>query len=160
MYVHAYSLSIDEDDAFESDFASTDEAGAQEDVDAAAENMVREEEKGVRRVCMLTLTPFTLANEPWTCVSQAGRTQLEKITAAAHARNKVTFNPQAAEMQERSAPPKPKRRVSMGVVINAETGEVMESARKRQSRRTHTMMNTSATDNRMKEEVEKKVRSI
>ena len=92
----------------------------------------------------------------WTDISQAGRTQLEKITAAAHARQKATFNPQAAETP-RSTPPKTKRRVSMGVVINEETGEVIESARKRQSRRTHTMMNTSATFNRMKEEEVKKV---
>lgn len=91
---------------------------------------------------------------------QGGRTQLEKITAAAHERQKMTFNPQATETQRSAPPTKPKRRVSMGVVINAETGEVMEGARKRQSRRTHTMLNTSATVSRMKEEVVKKVRSI
>ncbi|KAJ3489399.1 hypothetical protein NLI96_g2163 [Meripilus lineatus] len=133
--VHLPPHSTDEEDAFSSDFESTDEEGAQEDVDAAAEDMAKEEEKRVRR---------------------GGRTQLEKITAAAHERQKMTFNPQATETQRSAPPTKPKRRVSMGVVINAETGEVMEGARKRQSRRTHTMLNTSATVSRMKEEVVKK----
>ncbi len=40
----------DEQDAFESDFESTDEEGAQEDVDAAAERMVRDEEKQKKKV--------------------------------------------------------------------------------------------------------------
>ena len=45
-------LEIDEEDAFESDFESTDEEGAQEDVDAIAEKMVQEEERQTtRRVC-------------------------------------------------------------------------------------------------------------
>ena len=40
----------DEQDDFGSDFESTDEEGAQEEVDAAAEKMVREEEKKGRKV--------------------------------------------------------------------------------------------------------------
>jgi hypothetical protein len=40
----------DEQDAFESDFESTDEEGVQEDVDAAAEKMVHEEEKRAKKV--------------------------------------------------------------------------------------------------------------
>lgn len=43
----------DEEDAFESDFESTDEEAMLEDVDAAAEKVVREEERKTRRVCML-----------------------------------------------------------------------------------------------------------
>ncbi len=48
----------DEEDIFESDFESTDEEGAQEDVDAAAENLIRQEESRVRKVvhdCRLTI---------------------------------------------------------------------------------------------------------
>lgn len=41
---------LDEQDAFESDFESTDEEGAQEDVDAAAEKMVQDEEKQKKKV--------------------------------------------------------------------------------------------------------------
>lgn len=43
-------LSADEDDVFGSDFESTDEEGAQEDVDAAAEKLIRQEESRVRKV--------------------------------------------------------------------------------------------------------------
>ena len=44
-------LYADEEDIFESDFESTDEEGAQEDVDAAAEKLIRQEESRVRKVC-------------------------------------------------------------------------------------------------------------
>ena len=44
------SFVLEEEDAFGSDFASTDEEGAQEDVDAVAERMVQEEEKTKRKV--------------------------------------------------------------------------------------------------------------
>ena len=54
--------------------------------------------------------------------------------------------------------PKVKRRVSMGIVVDAETGEVVEST-KRHSQRRHTMLNTSMTDLRLKDELEKKVRN-
>ena len=45
----------DEQDAFESDFESTDEEGAQEDVDASAEKMIKEEERKIRKAgCSLS----------------------------------------------------------------------------------------------------------
>ena len=50
------TFTADEQDAFESDFESTDEEAAQEDVDAAAEKMIREEEKKTRKV-RLRLSP-------------------------------------------------------------------------------------------------------
>lgn len=51
---HAISLTrIDEEDAFESDFESTDEEVAQEDVDATAEKLVREEERATHKACCL-----------------------------------------------------------------------------------------------------------
>lgn len=45
----------DEQDAFGSDFESTDEEGAQEDVDATAEKMVRDQEAPSRKVSLLRL---------------------------------------------------------------------------------------------------------
>lgn len=48
-----------------------------------------------------------------------------------------------------------KRRVSLGVAVNAETGEVIEQ-KKRHSQRRHTMLNTSETINRVKDAEEKK----
>lgn len=60
---------------------------------------------------------------------------------------------------------KPKRRVSLGVVVNAETGEVIQGGAgtvgaKRHSQRRHTVMNTSATVNRIKDAEEKRVRAF
>lgn len=91
---------------------------------------------------------------------QTARSKLEKVTAIAHARQKATFNPETQKTTNaESSETKLKRRVSLGVVIDAETGEVMERA-KRQSTRSHTMLNTSATVSRMKDEKEKKVASL
>lgn len=133
-----FILEKDEEDAFGSDFESTDEEAVQADIDAAAERIIREEERTVRK---------------------SARSKLDKVTAAAHARQKATFKPQdrPSESRERvpSSEAKVKRRVSLGVVVDAETGEVVERA-KRQSSRRHTMMNTSATVSRLKDEQEKK----
>ena len=76
----------------------------------------------------------------------------------AHARQKATFHP---ELITNNAPKaKMKRRVSLGVVIDAETGTIVESGNtKRHSQRSHTMLNTSMTDLRIKDEMEKKVRT-
>ncbi len=98
---------------------------------------------------------------PWCRLAhrfQAARSQLDKVTAAAHARNKATFNPQIAETSAPKTPAvsKPKRRVSMGVVVDAETGEVMESG-KRHSLRRNTLMATSISEIRARDEQEKKV---
>lgn len=78
----------------------------------------------------------------------------------------MTFNPEATSSQPRRSQgvPKPKRRVSLGVVVNAETGEVIEGGAgavgvKRHSQRRHTVMNTSATVNRIKDAEEKRVRA-
>ncbi|EKM60548.1 uncharacterized protein PHACADRAFT_110047 [Phanerochaete carnosa HHB-10118-sp] len=129
-------IRVDEQDAFESDFESTDEEGAQGDVDASAEKIVQDEERKVKKVA---------------------RTQLEKVTAAAHARQKATFDPDLStnDQLKTAVQRKMKRRVSMGVVVDAETGAVVESG-KRQSQRSHTRLNTSMTDLRIKDEMEKK----
>ncbi|KAF9235858.1 YL1 nuclear protein-domain-containing protein [Melanogaster broomeanus] len=129
----------EEEDIFESDFASTDEEAAQEDMDEG-DIAVREEQRRER---------------------QTARTRVEKATAAAHARQRVTFDPEVISSQRKQKPSQKKKRyVSLGVAVNAETGEVIEGSGtigvKRQSRRTHTIMNTSATVNRMKDAEEKK----
>ena len=85
------------------------------------------------------------------------RSQLEKVKAAAHARQRATFNPQIrTDVTKPSAPPKPKRRVSLGVVVDAETGLVMPSG-KRHSQRSYTVLSTSTSDARFRDELEKKV---
>ncbi|KAG6371260.1 YL1 nuclear protein-domain-containing protein [Boletus reticuloceps] len=127
----------EEEDAFESDFASTDEEAVQEDVEEE-DRAVREEERQERKTA---------------------RARVEKATAAAHARQRVTFNPGATTSRPRTQ--KPKRRVSLGVVVNAETGEVIEGGAgtvgvKRKSQRRHTILNTSATVNRIKDAEEKR----
>jgi hypothetical protein len=70
----------------------------------------------------------------------------------------VTFNPElyddAAE-ETSSVAAKKKRRVSLGLAIDAETGEVINNAQ-RQSRRLHTILNTSATAQRMKKDAQDK----
>ncbi|EGO19422.1 hypothetical protein SERLADRAFT_453395 [Serpula lacrymans var. lacrymans S7.9] len=126
----------DEEDIFESDFASTDEEAIQEGLDPG-EATVQDEERKERK---------------------AARARVDKATAAAHARQRVTFNPQAHSSSSNDASrPKlrPKRRVSLGVAINVETGEVIEGS-KRQSQRRHTIMSTSATVSRIKDAEEKK----
>ncbi|KAG1809860.1 YL1 nuclear protein-domain-containing protein [Suillus plorans] len=127
----------DEEDVFESDFASTDDEAAAEDIDTG-EKTVEDEERRARR---------------------SARARVEKATAAAHARHRVTFNPQTETSEKRpnKEAQKLKRRVSLGVAVNAETGEVIEGGtRQRQSQRSHTIMNTSATVNRMKDAEEKR----
>ncbi|KAJ3868145.1 YL1 nuclear protein-domain-containing protein [Lentinula novae-zelandiae] len=129
-----------EEDVFESDFESTDE----EEPAAAEHEPVENEEKQARKVA---------------------RSRLERATAAAHDRQKVTFNPTATtEGASTSTPaytsktkPKRKRRVSLGFTINAQTGEViaendqdqddrnMVRRRKRSSKRQTTIKNTTDT---------------
>lgn len=53
------------------------------------------------------------------------RSRVEKATAAAAVRQRVTFNPTAHEDSPAREPPKQKRRVSLGVAIDAATGEVV-----------------------------------
>ena len=100
------------------------------------------------------------------------RTRLERQTAAAHARNKVTFDPQArAQAASSSSKSKPSskskgkkkgRRVSFvdggKIVDDAEDEDEGKRKGKRQSRRSHTVLNTSATVSRMKNAEERRVR--
>ncbi|KAG6916920.1 hypothetical protein DXG01_004681 [Tephrocybe rancida] len=131
----------DEEDVFGSDFESTDEEAAQDDADVG-DKVAQEEERRARK---------------------DARSRVEKATAAAHARQKITFNPQAqAEASPSKRKPKdPRRRVSLGVAVNAETGEVLPAdmsspRKKRHSQRKHTILNTSAAVARIKRSEEKK----
>ncbi|KAJ3853921.1 YL1 nuclear protein-domain-containing protein [Lentinula lateritia] len=117
-----------EEDVFESDFESTDE----EEPAAAEQEPVENEEKQARKVA---------------------RSRLERATAAAHARQKVTFDPSATiEGASTSTPastsktkPKRKRRVSLGFTINAQTDGTAVRRRKRSSKRQTTIKNTTDT---------------
>ncbi|KAG6886560.1 hypothetical protein C0992_003385 [Termitomyces sp. T32_za158] len=128
----------EEEDVFGSDFASTDEEN-QEDLDAG-EKAVQEEERRAKK---------------------DARSRVEKATAAAHARQKVTFNPRAEASSSQSKPKDLKRRVSLGPAVNAETGEVLpvgpsSPKKKRHSQRRHTILATSAAAERLKRSEEKK----
>ncbi|THV01225.1 hypothetical protein K435DRAFT_409380 [Dendrothele bispora CBS 962.96] len=138
-----------EEDAFESDFESTDEEATQGDAEGG-EREVQDSEKRERK---------------------AAKTRLERATAAAHERQKVTFDPTAYAASPSASKPKkgkPKRRVSLGLTINAETGEVMAVQNEdgetgtgptRKSKRGSTRLNTTETVKRMLESEEKKAQA-
>ncbi|EPQ61163.1 hypothetical protein GLOTRDRAFT_135702 [Gloeophyllum trabeum ATCC 11539] len=131
-----FELKKDEDDVFESDFESTDEEAAQE-APEAVEKAVQDEDRRERK---------------------AARTRVDRAVANANARQRVTFNPQLQASNagtNESKTLKPKRRVSLGLAVDAETGEVMDSAQRRSSR-THTMLNRTVTANRIKDAEEKR----
>ncbi|KAF9268752.1 hypothetical protein L218DRAFT_1048558 [Marasmius fiardii PR-910] len=127
-----------EEDIFESDFESTDEEEAQrEDAAEVREKEVQDEERQARK---------------------AARSRVEKATAAAHARQRMTFNPTVS----RSAPkPKAKLRRQIIITVNPDTGEFVTDetagpSQKRQSKRTHTIKNSSATFKRLLETEQQK----
>ncbi|KAK7045696.1 hypothetical protein VNI00_007529 [Paramarasmius palmivorus] len=125
-----FSVEIYEEDVFESDFESTDEEEAQREETEAGEKDAQVEEKQARK---------------------AARSRLERATAAAHARQKMTFNPTATQPKP---PPKPKRQTE----ASAEEIRRTKAARSgnRQSKRSHTIMNTSATFERLKKSEQQK----
>ncbi|KAI0271730.1 YL1 nuclear protein-domain-containing protein [Gloeopeniophorella convolvens] len=135
---HDFLVAKEEEDVFESDFESTDEeAEAAQQAPEIGEKLVQVEERREK---------------------QTVRSRVERATAAAHARQKVTFNPEAYDdsaEESASAAARKRRRVSLGLAIDAETGEVINNAQ-RQSRRSHTILNTSATAQRMKKDAEDK----
>ncbi|KZT24716.1 YL1-domain-containing protein [Neolentinus lepideus HHB14362 ss-1] len=136
-----FIMAKDEDDVFESDFESTDEEAAQ-DFSEAGEKAVLDEDKRERKTV---------------------RSRVERAVASANARQRVTFNPQpqaASDVLSQAKTPKPKRRVSLGVAIDVETGEVMDSGAQRRSSRTHTMLNRTVTANRIKNAEERRASII
>jgi len=157
---HTLSLRIvaDEEDVFESDFESTDEEAetALQTADAG-DRQVKAEERKEKKVDFPKISSNSLTYHP----TQAAQNRIERAAALAHARQKVTFKPETYDdvLEETSSMVvKKKRRVSIGLAIDAETGEVINNAQ-RQSRRSHTILNTSATARRMKKDAEdKKVR--
>ncbi|KAG5337489.1 hypothetical protein C0989_009525 [Termitomyces sp. Mn162] len=129
----------EEEDVFGSDFESTDEE-AQEDTEAGEKALLDEEKRTKKK---------------------DARSKVERVTAAAHARQKVTFDPQGEVSTSRPKPKDLKRRVSLGPAVNAETGEVLpvhqpSPKKKRHSQRTHTILATSAAAERLKRSEEKK----
>ncbi|KAF6751295.1 YL1 nuclear protein-domain-containing protein [Ephemerocybe angulata] len=134
-----FVIEKDEQDVFESDFESTDEEeAAQEEAEAAGERQVNEEERRER---------------------SAARSKLEKATAAAHARNKVTFNPDSQAFHT-TPKPKPKPRVydltedqpEASTSEIALPGDIISpNRRKRKSLRAQTMQNTTETVKRLKD---------
>ncbi|KAF8169952.1 YL1 nuclear protein-domain-containing protein [Pholiota molesta] len=125
-----------EEDIFGSDFESTDEE-AEKAAEEAGENEVANEERRIKK---------------------AARTRLEKVTAAAHAKHKSSFNPDVQLSTTTKTKPKPKTlSVSADVSMSLWTDAGGESTnqsiyeRKRTSNRKHTVLNTSATVTRLKQ---------
>ncbi|KAL4257906.1 VPS72/YL1 family protein [Pleurotus pulmonarius] len=136
-----FHVEKDEEDIFESDFDSTDEEAPQTGIEPG-EQIVEEEEKRARKLV---------------------KSRLEKATAAAHERQKATFEPDKSTKATTSRKPKTKPRFGR-VVVDAETGKVLQGeeilassiAGERKSKRRHTILNTSATVSRLKLEEEKR----
>ncbi|KAG7090963.1 hypothetical protein E1B28_010031 [Marasmius oreades] len=131
-----------EEDIFGSDFESTDEEEAQLEAESG-EKEVQDEEREARK---------------------SARSRVEKATAAAHARQKMTFNPTASISQSASKP-KAKLRRQVTISVNPDTGEVTMDdiarlSQKRQSKRTHTIKNSSATIKRLLETEQQKALQI
>jgi hypothetical protein len=82
---------------------------------------------------------------------------LEKATAAAHAKHRVTFN---TDIQV-SAVPNPKARSKASCIQTGEAPSTglrkSELSKTRTSKRMHTVLNTTATVTRLKESQQKKV---
>lgn len=116
----------DEQDVFESDFESTDEEEEADGSGDAGDKEVYEEERRERK---------------------AARSKLEKVTAAAYSRNRATFNPEAMVASK----PKPKPRTLVFEDDVLEYTSEISPKRKRKSARTQTMLNTSATVERLRE---------
>ncbi|KAL1700902.1 YL1 nuclear protein-domain-containing protein [Schizophyllum commune] len=129
----------DEGDAFDEDFASDSEKTASEE-EADAERVVQEEEKREK---------------------QATRSQVERVTAAAKARLRATFNPEESHASTSKTPSRNKRKVSFagspGKRRKKGKGKNdLEIAGERHSSRAHTMQSTTATAIKLKDIARKK----
>ncbi|KAL1682324.1 YL1 nuclear protein-domain-containing protein [Schizophyllum commune] len=129
----------DEGDAFDEDFASDSEKTASEE-EVDAERIVQEEEKRER---------------------QANRSQVEKVTAAANARLRATFNPEKSHASTSKTLSRNKRKVSFagspGKRRKKGKGKNdLEIAGERHSSRAHTMQSTTATAIKLKDIARKK----
>ncbi|KDQ17516.1 hypothetical protein BOTBODRAFT_143920 [Botryobasidium botryosum FD-172 SS1] len=126
----------DEEDVYESDFQSTEEESDGDDA-LAGERQVEQEAKAARRLA---------------------RQKLDKSGGVSGIRT-ATKRPPAErpndETTDTAIAPAKKRRVSMGVVMDAETGEIIDSG-KRQSTRTATMANKIELETKIKDAEQKK----
>ncbi|KAL1736549.1 YL1 nuclear protein-domain-containing protein [Schizophyllum commune] len=129
----------DEGDAFDEDFASDSEKTASEE-EVDAERIVQEEEKREK---------------------QATRSQVEKVTAAANARLRATFNPEESHASTSKTLSRNKRKVSFagspGKRRKKGKGKNdLEIAGERHSSRATTMQSTTATAIKLKDIARKK----
>ena len=145
-------------------------------MDTSAEKIAQEEERRPRKVRNMSsscIFPALLI----VAFQTGGKSQVERVTAAAHMRHQAVFNPGAqeavAQRKKNLAAAKMKRKVSLGVAVDAETGkpmpieEELEGGRKeaeqsqrsrRQSKRKFTVESRTAHIERMRrEEEERKV---
>ena len=146
----------DEEEIFDSDFASTDEEEAQEDIE---EKAVQEEEKREHRVSLAKLSVLC-SNVHCSQRLKTVRQRVAKAVEAASQRHRAAFNI-PAQSQPTEAKPRltgrGRRRVSLGVAIDVETGEVVDAASKRKSRRKSTVLNSQQMHSRMKDAEIKRV---
>ena len=123
-----YRNSADEEEIFDSDFASTDEEEAQEDIE---EKAVQEEEKREHRVSLAKLSVLC-SNVHCSQRLKTVRQRVAKAVEAASQRHRAAFNI-PAQSQPTEAKPRltgrGRRRVSLGVAIDVETGEVVDAAK-------------------------------
>ena len=82
---------------------------------------------------------------------QAARLRVRRATEAAASRQRVTFqaDPSSAVSTTKTKGKKVHRRVSLGVAVNAETGEILDFESKRKSRRQSTMLNSQDLHSRL-----------
>ena len=92
--------------------------------------------------------------------SQAARQRAARAIEAAASRQKTTFKVPSQKANGDDTP-KPsarvRRRVSLGVAVDAVTGEVVKAAPKRKSRRESTVLSSQQTHSRMKDAENKRV---
>lgn len=93
-------------------------------------------------------------------VLKATRQRVTKAVEAAAVRSKATFNLQeqaSTSTPTRKLTAKDRRRVSLGVAVDAATGKVVSSASHRKSRRKSTVLNSQQVHSRLKDAESKKV---
>ncbi|KAF5311818.1 hypothetical protein D9619_003597 [Psilocybe cf. subviscida] len=130
-----------EEDVFGSDFESTDEE-AEKEAEVQGETEAVREERSTKKTA---------------------RTRLDRITAAAHARNRQTFNPDIQIASKPKSKPKGRKTVRLGAAVDAETGQEHNAAflreanvlshpgQQRTSKRKHTVQSTTATATRVQQ---------
>ncbi|GJJ13860.1 hypothetical protein Clacol_008117 [Clathrus columnatus] len=135
-----FVVKVDEEDVFESDFASTEEEEADEE---AGEKVLEEEERLARKAARQKA--FKTPKIP---------RRVAFDTPTPHNDDKNLQGPSSTKPR----PTRSNRRVSLGQTIDAETGEVMETPlAKRQSTRESTRINRQELQSRLKDAENRRV---